>query len=130
MSLKIGDRITGVVLHGEKVGRKLGFPTANIYSEDIEAEDFGVFIARVTLDGNRYNGVLSIGAKPTFDKSNGTVIECFIFDFNKEIYGKEITLEIVKFMRKQQKFDSVELLRLQIEKDVADAKKFLVDTTN
>ncbi len=81
-------------------------------------EDFGVFIARVELRGMKYYGVLSIGSKKTFIEDGELFIECYIIDFDGEVYGETITVTPMEFIRAQQKFDSLSALKEQITKDV------------
>jgi riboflavin kinase/FMN adenylyltransferase len=115
--------LSGTVVHGRKLGREMGFPTANIQLHDsfklIPA--IGVYAAKVLLDGEEWLGAANIGWNPTIE-NKGFSVEVYIFDFEKDIYNKEITLELVRFLRKEEKFDSIEELQKQIEKDVAAAK--------
>lgn len=114
--------IAGTVEEGRKIGRQIGFPTANIRSENnqlLPAE--GVYAVRLRLDGNIFDGVANLGAKPTVDATQRT-IEAHIFDFHGQIYGKRIEMEFVDFLRKQEKFASLSELKEQIEKDCNEAK--------
>ncbi len=105
----------GLVVKGNQIGHSLGFPTANIEIEDsskIIPSD-GVYAIKVMCDGQEYNGMLNIGYRPTFDGSKKTN-EVHIFDFTKGIYNKEIRIELVKQIRKEQKFKDTEALRQQL----------------
>ncbi|MFI3288470.1 MAG: riboflavin kinase [Rikenellaceae bacterium] len=122
MSLKSGDKISGRVLHGDKVGRKMGFPTANLEIPELSEEDFGVYSVEVLLEKGYYKGVLSVGNKATF-KENGTPLaECHIFDYCEDIYGKILEITVVEFIRPQLKFSSLEALKLQIAEDIQSVK--------
>ncbi len=116
--------LNGVVVHGDKMGRQLGFPTANIQLNDyrklIPAQ--GVYAVTVdTGDGHLHKGALNIGTRPTF---NGTElrIEVFILDFDREIYGSPIRVDFLAFIRSDRKFDNVEALIVQMKNDVEQAR--------
>lgn len=109
---------TGIVVKGKQLGRTIGFPTANISID----EDYkllpknGVYIVQTEIEGTRFFGMMNIGTRPTIDgKTQST--EVYILDFDKEIYDKSLTVSILKFIREEQKFESIEHLKSQIEKD-------------
>jgi len=110
--------ITGKVVRGQAIGRKLGFPTANIEIADeyklIAA--VGVYACRVHWMGRIYKGMSNIGFRPTINHGELT-IEVNIFDFDKDIYGEEITISFVERMRDEKKFDNLEALTAQLVKD-------------
>lgn len=118
--------IHGTVVNGKKLGGKIGFPTANI---DV-AEDYklipktGVYIIHSTIDGQNYKGMMNIGYRPTVDGNHQT-IEAHFFDFDGDLYGKFIKIEFLYFLREEQKFDSVEKLVLQLNKDKQNALDFI-----
>ncbi|MES2796177.1 MAG: bifunctional riboflavin kinase/FAD synthetase [Bacteroidota bacterium] len=118
--------LNGKVVKGKQLGRTLGYPTANIYVvEDyklIPAE--GVYAVRIVHNHNQYNGVLNIGKRPTIEGKDRT-IEVFIFDFDKEIYGENLTIHFVKKIREEIKFNSLDDLKAQIGKDAEEAKSIL-----
>ena len=118
--------ITGKVVTGKSIGRKLGFPTANIEISDeyklIAA--VGVYACRVEWMGNMYQGMSNIGFRPTINHGNLT-IEVNIFDFDKNIYGEEITISFVERMRDEKKFESLEALTAQLVKDKEATLKIL-----
>lgn len=107
--------IEGTVVGGFQNGRKLGFPTANL---DVEAEKLvpatGVYLVRV---GTSHYGMLNIGIRPTLDNGDTRSIEVNIFDFRDNIYYQQLRLEFLTFIRQEQKFDSIEQLQEQLEKD-------------
>ncbi|MFC3033895.1 bifunctional riboflavin kinase/FAD synthetase [Pseudoalteromonas fenneropenaei] len=113
--------IAGRVIHGWKKGRELGFRTANIALKRAVSPVQGVFAVRVNIAGQYFQGVANIGTKPTL---NGTkaLLEVHIFDFNNDIYGQFIQVELVNKLRDEQKFSSLAQLIAQIEQDVAAAR--------
>jgi len=115
--------ISGRVRHGQKLGRTIGFPTANIALERKVSPVQGVFAVEVKLAGETYQGVANIGKRPTV---NGTRIqlEIHLFDFQGDIYGKCLDTHVLHKIRTEIKFDSFELLKAQIKRDVIQAKAF------
>lgn len=109
--------ITGKVIHGNKIGRTIGFPTANlkIDSEKLIPKN-GVYIIETCINNQSYKGLLNIGTRPTIDGNNQT-IETHLIDFNKDIYDEKITLHIKKRLRDEIKFSSITELQKQIEID-------------
>ena len=120
----------GKIVEGKQLGRKLGFPTANIEASDKHKiiPGYGVYAVKVELNGADYNGMLNIGTRPTFNNNaDNRSIEVNIFDFESNVYGKEITLQFVKKIRDEQKFASTEMLVDQLEKDKKIALSILAD---
>lgn len=118
---------SGPVAHGKKLGRTLGMPTANLIpEEDKLLPPNGVYHTRVRIDGvDRFcNGISNVGCKPTVSDENRLGIETYLYDFEGDIYGREITVEFLRFRRPERKFDSVEALRTQIEADIAAGREF------
>lgn len=115
--------ISGRVRHGRKLGRTIGFPTANIALDRKVSPVQGVFAVEVLLDNEHYQGVANIGQRPTV---NGTRIqlEIHLFDFQGDIYGKCLDTRVIHKIRAEKKFDSFDLLKQQIKRDVIDAKEF------
>ena len=117
--------IEGKVVHGYKIGRNLGYPTANIKpSNNKLIPPDGVYAVRCEVDDLMYKGVVSIGNRETFEKKIKS-IELHIFFFERNIYNKEIKIEFKEFLRKQEKFPSVDTLVEQIKKDCENAKTIL-----
>ncbi|MFZ7943738.1 MULTISPECIES: bifunctional riboflavin kinase/FAD synthetase [Bacillaceae] len=112
-------RTTGVVIHGDKRGRTIGFPTANIeMSAEYIIPPVGVYAVRMKVQHDWYNGVCNVGYKPTFNKESLKLsVEVHLFDFNQEIYGDEVVIEWHLYIRNEQKFSGIEQLVTQIEKD-------------
>ena len=106
------------VVHGDARGRQLGFPTANQqYPEDLTAIKFGVYLSRVTIDGKKYKAITNIGVRPTY-KTDIVGCETFIKDFSDDIYEKNMNTELLKFVREEKKFDSIQQLKQTILKDI------------
>lgn len=116
--------ILGKVIHGSKFGRVLGFPTANILPHRKTVPIEGIFIVEVYIDQVLYPGVADLGNRPTLDGSGRTILEVHLLDFNQDIYGKTIYVEFIKKLRDEEKYDTVELLRLKIAEDVENAKLY------
>ena len=116
----LGERffLTGKVVEDRKIGRTIGFPTANVlYPKEKFPLKLGVYETRVTVDGTTYKGITNYGARPTF--SNDTILtETHLISYTGSLYGREITIEFVSWLREIQKFESVEGLKIQLEKDV------------
>ena len=113
-----GFGFTAPVLHGDARGRQLGFPTANQeYPKDLVRLKFGVYISRVTVDGKGYKAITNIGIRPTY-QTDMVGAETFIKDFSGDIYGKQMTTELISFVREEQKFLSIDELKNAILNDV------------
>ncbi len=120
----------GTVVGGKRVGRKLGFPTANIEASDKHKiiPGYGVYAVNVLINEDNFKGMLNIGTRPTFNKNaDNRSIEVHIFNFSGDIYGREITLKFVDKIREEQKFNNVEMLVDQLNKDKIDALRILAD---
>ncbi len=121
----IVNKLQGKVVHGEKIGRKLGFPTANLeLNANSKMPTSGVYAVRATIDKQRYNGVMNVGLRPSFGNTK-LAVEVHLFDFSNEIYDSEMDVEIIKFIREERKFETEELLIAQIKQDVEEAKNIL-----
>ena len=118
--------IEGVVRSGQKNGRKLGFPTANISMQRLFAPRYGVYAVRFTIAGDSriYNGVANLGVKPTFGM-NELWFEVHAFDVDLALYGKRLCVDLIQHLRDEQRFDSMDLLKAQIERDCTRAKDIL-----
>ena len=117
--------LTGLVVKGDRRGRELGFPTANIASEQgILVPCNGIYATWIILDGKRYPSATSIGVRPTFG-SGARSVETFILNFDSEIYGEEVTLQFVSRLREELAFSTVDALVQQMHLDVEKAKEVL-----
>lgn len=119
--------ITGKVIRGDQIGRKIGYPTANIMIEEkyklIPAD--GIFAAKIIIDKKVYSGMAYIGSRPTIDGMTRN-IEVNIFDFDAEIYGQQIRMEFHHFVRNDIKFSSLDELTVQLGKDKEDVLNLMV----
>ena len=121
-------RVEGPILHGEKRGRELGYPTANMSIDGLHPPAFGVYAVLVdVLEGpqaGRYHGVASLGVRPMFGENKAN-LETFIFDFKGDLYGKHVSVALVDHLRGEEKFDSLEALITQMDADSAQARSIL-----
>ncbi|MDT7831411.1 bifunctional riboflavin kinase/FAD synthetase [Flavobacteriaceae bacterium S356] len=118
--------INGIVVNGKQLGGKIGFPTANINVEEPYKliPKTGVYVVRSLIQGVFVNGMMNIGYRPTVDGKHQT-IEVHFFDFNQDLYDQKLTIELLYFLREEQKFDSVEDLIVQLKKDKESSFQFL-----
>ncbi len=110
----------GYVIHGNQIGRTIGYPTANvIYPEKLVKIPYGVYSVRINIRNNNYKGMMNFGIKPTVNENNKTpVAEVYILDFSDDIYGEFVNIEIEKQIRLERKFESLDKLKEQIKKDL------------
>lgn len=116
--------VCGRIVHGNQRGRTIGYPTANIRMVRKNSPISGVYA--VTMSGINdlvFQGVANVGIRPTVDGSNNVVLETFLFDFNQDIYGCYVEVHFKQKIRAEQRFQTVDELKAQIEKDVIEAKK-------
>ena len=117
--------IEGVVEHGAKLGRTIGFPTANIELERYLRPAYGIYAVRAILpDGRVLDGVANLGIRPTFDPPK-ELLEPFFFDFSGDLYGMTIEVQLVHYIRPEAKFDGLDALTRAIDADCAEAKRAL-----
>ena len=117
--------LTGTVVPGKKLGRTLGIPTANLsYPEGLVMPRFGVYACKAWVEGAVYPAVTNIGTRPTVEGENITV-EPWILDYSGDLYGKQITLGFYRFLRPEQKFDSLEALKAAILQDAEQTRTLL-----
>jgi len=116
----------GKVIAGKKRGKLLGYPTANVRLHKKIPE--GIYVSQTKIDVHQFLSVSFIGAAKTFGEKD-IKAETYIFDFDKNIYGRWITVKLYKKLRNNKKFDSEEALIIQMKKDTEDAKKFLTFPT-
>jgi riboflavin kinase/FMN adenylyltransferase len=120
----------GTVVEGQKLGRKIQFPTANIEASDPHKiiPGYGVYAVVVNIEGIIHRGMLNIGSRPTINNNaDNRSIEVHIFDFDKDIYKKQLELKFITKIREEQKFGSIDGLRSQLEKDKLDVLEFFSD---
>ncbi len=115
--------VSGIVQKGKLIGNTIGFPTMNLEPDILLPLKKGVFVCQAEVDGIRYNGVCNVGVVPTF---NGKTlkVETHLFDFNEDAYGKKISVFPLHFIREEKKFNSVDELKQQIQRDVETSKQY------
>lgn len=136
-ALRIGDlataekllgkpyRMSGRVAHGDKRGRKMGFPTANIHLLRAKVPLTGVYAVQLYgIDGEPVNGVANVGVRPTVSGSDKALLEVHLFDFNRDIYGEHVQVYFLKKLRDEQKFADLQQLIAQIHIDAAQARNY------
>lgn len=125
----LGDhwRVSGKVVGGAKRGTGLGYPTANVPMPKGTTLGHGIYAVFAHIDGKAHPAAAYLGTRPTFDDGM-PVLEVFLFDFNEDLYGRDMDVEFVEFIRPDRKFASVENLVLQMNEDVAAARKILAAT--
>lgn len=122
--------IEGVVGHGDKRGRTLGYPTANVPLGKYLRPRYGIYAVRVPLDdGSERAGVASLGIRPSFDPPV-EMLEAFLFDFDGDLYGRTMEVALVAYLRPEAKFDTIDALVKQMDADSADARQLLGDTSS
>lgn len=116
--------VVGEVIHGQALGRTLGFPTANLELDPSMHVAHGIYAVRLSVDGRTYNGVASYGRRPTVD-NGAPLLEVFVFDFSGDLYGKTVEVTFVAWLRPELKFDGLDPLMVQMRKDEAEARAIL-----
>ena len=116
--------VVGEVIHGQKLGRTIGFPTANLRISPTCGLRHGIYAVRLTVDGKTHDGVASWGRRPTVDNGE-PLLEVYVFDFSGDLYGKQVETAFVEWIRPELKFDGLDALTQQIEQDCADARGIL-----
>jgi riboflavin kinase/FMN adenylyltransferase len=119
--------LTGKVIHGNKLGRTIGFPTANLAIEQATKilPEIGVYAVKVKINDLVYSGVMNVGKKPTVMQTDAISVEVFIFDFSADIYDQVISVSVYHRLRGEQRFESVDLLKQQLAKDATLARTYL-----
>ena len=111
--------ITGIVEHGKSIGHRRLYPTANIVPpREKHLPKYGVYVSRVSVEGKVYGGLTNVGEKPTIEGKNPAGVETYLYDFEGDLYGKEIKVELLDFVRPEMKFSSIEELKAQLDYDV------------
>lgn len=115
--------ILGEVVQGRRAGRALGFPTANITTDGFQLPPDGVYAAVVRTDGKSFRGVANLGVRPTFSDGGRRVLEVHLLSFDGDLYGRELEVEFIGFLRGERKFASADALKAQIALDVAAVRE-------
>lgn len=117
-------QLSATVVHGDKRGRDLGYPTANLRLPEECALAHGIYAVTVSVGGRRHDGVASFGRRPTFD-DGAALFEVHLFDFSGDLYGETLTVSLVAHQRPELKFDGIDALVRQIDADAAEARRHL-----
>jgi riboflavin kinase/FMN adenylyltransferase len=117
--------VFGTVVRGRQLGRKLGFPTANLHVHNEQLPPLGVYAARVDLDGTLHDAVANLGMRPTIESDGQPLLEVHLLDFNGDIYGRHMEVRFIKHLRAERTFEGVGALREQIARDAIMAREVL-----
>lgn len=119
--------LKGEVIHGRQIGRTIGFPTANLYfsPNDEPYLPKGVYGVKVQHQNAYYNGVMNVGKRPTFKEDDQSIsCEVHILDFNQDIYGEHLSIDVLFFIREEQAFHSIDQLVQQLHRDIEQTNRF------
>jgi len=117
--------LTGTVVRGQQLGRTLGIPTANLrLPPEVAAPKYGVYACRCHIDGQSYPAVTNVGTRPTV-AGEGVTVEPWILDYAGDLYGRDITLDFYRFLRREQKFATLEELKNRIHMDARQTRQYL-----
>ncbi len=116
--------ILGTVTRGDNLGKEIGFPTANLSAHSEQFPPNGVYVAEARIDGEQYRGVINLGIRPTVSSGKSErVLEIHLFDFNRDIYGHDVEVRFLRFLRPEKKFENLDALVQQIRQDVQQARE-------
>ena len=127
MAAKLLDRrytFSGKVVFGNKVGRTIGVPTANIWVPKSNLPIKGVYAVKASVKGETFNGIANMGVRPTVGGEK-PVLEVHLFEFNENIYSQRLRVKFVEKIRDEKKFDNLDMLKSQIQEDISIAKNIL-----
>jgi riboflavin kinase/FMN adenylyltransferase len=114
----------GTVAHGDKRGRTLGYPTANLVPDPrLVVPDHGIYACRAQIDGRQHVAAVNVGVRPTFKTGRGLLVEAYLLDFEGDIYDRELRLDFLERLRGERRFDSVEALVEQMGRDVSETRR-------
>jgi riboflavin kinase/FMN adenylyltransferase len=117
-------QIRGAVAHGDKRGRTLGYPTANLVPDPrLVVPDHGVYACRAFVGGEEYVAAVNVGVRPTFKTGRGLLVEAFLVDFEGDLYGEPLRLDFLERLRGERRFDSVDALVEQMGRDVVETRR-------
>ena len=114
--------IKGKVIHGAKLGRQLGFPTANLDASRLSKVDNGVYAARIKIAGRNYKAMAYIGTRPSVDGQT-RLLEIHIFNYSGSLYGRYVKINLLKKIRDEQRFENIEALKQQLLRDAEECKQ-------
>ena len=115
--------ILGTVTRGDSLGKKIGFPTANLSAHSEQFPPNGVYAAEAKIDNQPYSGVINLGVRPTIAAGKSErILEIHLFDFKQDIYSKDVEVRFLKFLRPEKKFENLDALVQQIRRDAEQAR--------
>jgi len=118
--------VFGEVLHGKKLGRTLGFPTMNLIPPAEKLlPAYGVYVTRTKVEGQWFDGITNIGLRPTVDSDERVSVETHLFSYDEDLYGKQVEVQFLTFLRPEQKFADLEQLKNAMQEDFKNAKAYL-----
>ncbi len=118
--------LMGEVVHGKKLGRTMGFPTMNLIPpKEKILPAYGVYVTKTYVDGVWYDGITNIGLRPTVDSDECVSVETYLFQYKGDLYGKQVQMQFLHFLRHEQKFLDIDSLKDAMEKDKVNAKAIL-----
>jgi riboflavin kinase/FMN adenylyltransferase len=116
----------GTIAHGDKRGRTLGFPTANLVPDArLVVPDHGIYACRAQVDGRQFVAAVNVGVRPTFKTGRGLLVEAYLLDFDGDVYGQELRLDFLERLRGERRFESVEELVEQMGRDVEETRRIV-----
>lgn len=116
--------LEGIILHGNRIGHTLGFPTINLRPpKEKLLPPFGVYRSLVHVEGNRYQALTNIGVKPTVGEKEDVGAESYLYDYQGDLYGKQAVVELLSFLRPEQRFASLDALKAQLQSDIAQGRQ-------
>lgn len=128
---KVFYTLSGKIIHGRALGRTVGMPTANLEITDgLVIPPRGVYASFITIDNTVFPSITNIGIRPTVDNDSLIKIETYIFDFNRDIYDKNVTVTLAFFLRDEKQFQNLDAVKKQVENDIILAKKLLEQISN
>ena len=114
----------GTIAHGDKRGRLLGFPTANLVPDPrLVVPDHGIYACRAEVDGEELVAAVNVGVRPTFKTGRGLLVEAFLLDFDRDVYGRELRLDFLERLRGERRFENVDALVAQMGDDVEQTRR-------
>jgi riboflavin kinase/FMN adenylyltransferase len=117
-------QMRGAIVHGDKRGRTLGFPTANLVPDSaLTVPGHGVYACRAEVEGESHVAAVNVGVRPTFKTGRGLLVEAFLLDFDADVYGRELRLDFLQRLRGERRFDDVDALVEQMHRDVEDTRR-------
>ena len=120
--------VLGEIVHGNRIGRSLGFPTINILPGPTKLlPRNGVYFSRAIIDGRTYNAISNVGCKPTVEDKQVMGVETYLYDFDGDLYGRTATIRLCQFSRPERRFESLQALQRQLQQDIRDGANYWRD---